>query len=249
MIRLTLKPEPTTFAHKVREPGENVLALMAGKPLPHKRQGKPIAAKKKVGGQWVAKTIDDFEPYWQKCLDELYEAYQGICAYYCRYIERVDLPHVDHFQAKNVPDHFLVKHAPRPDLAYEWTNFRLACGYANACKNAYPDVLDPACIEDGWFQLDLLTLDVQPNPELDALVREKIEETIQRLKLRDKHVLASRQRAMAKFRHGLSIEFLRGDHPFLAKELDRRGITSPSQLPVVPPEVTDTIEPELLTPA
>ena len=44
MIRLKIAPEPSSFAKKVREPGENALALLAGKPLPHKRRGKPIAA-------------------------------------------------------------------------------------------------------------------------------------------------------------------------------------------------------------
>ncbi len=236
MIRLKIAPEPSSFAKKVREPGENALALLAGKPLPHKRRGKPIAATKQIGGHRVSKKIADFA-YWQDCLDELHSAYDGICAYYCFRIEKAALPHVDHFVAKNSGD---------PNLAYDWSNYRLACGYANACKKEYPDIRDPASIKDGWFQLDLITLGVHANPELEGTLRDGVESTITKLQLRDGRALAVRQHAMAHFRSGrVQLGFLEKDHPFLAKELARQGISTPAQLPFLPPEVINTVEPEL----
>jgi len=236
VIRLELAPEPPNFGKKVREPGENVLALIAGRPAPHGRAGRPIEGTKSVSGHRVHKTIADF-PYWQDCLEDLHRAYRGICAYYCFYVEKATLPHVDHFVAKH--DH-------ARELAYEWRNYRLACGHANACKNEHPDVCDPAEIMDGWFQLDLNTLDVRPDPALSAEVWDKVEATIVRLKLREARALEVRQRAMEHFRSNrVSLAFLELDHPFLAKELKRRGIGDSTQLPRLPAGVVDAVEPEL----
>jgi len=236
LIHLTLAPEPPSFKVTVREPGENALAALAGSPLPHARRGRPISATKSLAGKQVKKTIEDF-PYWQACLDDLHAAYGGICAYYSYRIEKASLPHVDHFVAKrDVGAH----------LAYEWSNYRLTCGLANACKRDYPDICDPTTIEDGWFQLDLVTLDVSPDPKLDPARRKAVARTITRLKLREGAALETRQHAMKHFRNGVvPLKFLESDHPFLAKELLRQGILTKEQLPAAPPAV-HAPEPELL---
>jgi hypothetical protein len=238
MIRLTIAREPQTFQKEVREPGENVLALLEGKPLPHKLPGRKPSATKKVAGKDVPKKVEDF-PYWTACLDDLHAAYHGICAYYCFYVHRACLPHVDHFVAKQDVGKL---------AAYEWNNYRLACGYANTCKREFPDVLDPAEIEDGWFQLaDLVSLAVRPDPTLPNELKAKVTATIQRLKLQTGRALEVRQRAMDHFRSGrVGLDFLALDHPFLAKELIRHGITAKEQLPSCPPEVLHRVEPELL---
>lgn len=236
MIRLTIAPEPASFTEKVRKPGDNALALLAGRPLPHKRAGRPIEATKKVRGKTVPKSIDDF-PYWQDCLDELHDAYHGICAYYGFRIEKATLPQVDHFVAKHDPDQA---------LAYAWSNYRLACGYANSCKNEHPDVLDPAAIQDGWFQIDIDTLDVRADPTLEAPLRHEIEATIDRLRLREGRALEVRQHAIDHFRSGrVQLAFLEKDHPFLAKELARQGIRTSADIPPLPAHVVDAVEPEL----
>jgi len=47
----------------------------------------------------------------------MYEAYDGVCAYTGMRMHRVlSDPTIDHFVPKS----------KRPDLAYEWTNYRLA---------------------------------------------------------------------------------------------------------------------------
>jgi len=238
MMRLALAAEPPSFTRKVREPGENALAALPGRRPPHPRLGRPIALTKRVAGKPVRKTIEDF-PYWQDCLDELYDAYGGICAYYCFRIERATLLQVDHFVAKT----------GNAGQAYEWTSYRLACGYANICKNEYPDVLDPAQIEDGWFQLDLATLGVDADDSLPADQRKAVETTIVRLKLREGRALEVRQRAMEHFRRRrVNFAFLEMDHPFLARELARQGVRDAAQLPPLSEVVFNTVEPELIEP-
>lgn len=236
MIRVEIVAEPTSFDGKVRQPGENALAVLAGQPPPHPRRGRPAKATKRVGDVTVPKTLDDF-PYWTNCLDDLHEAYRGICAYYAFRVEKATVPHVDHFVAR---------HSSAPQLAYEWSNFRLACGFANTCKNEHPDVLDPTAIQDGWFELDTDTLDVRACEGLPEPVKEEVERTITRLKLREGRALEVRQHAMDHFRNGrVDIDFLRMDHPFLAKELMRQGIHDRRDLAVRPAAIVNMTEPEL----
>jgi len=246
MIRLTIAPEPPTFQKEVREPGENVLALLAGQPPPHRCSPQSIdkttttkaksKTKAKASQPNVKQTIEDY-PYWRKCLDELHEAYGGICAYYCYYVHKASLPHIDHFIAK--------KDAATAQ-AYEWKNYRLASGYANTCKNRFPDVLDPAAIEDGWFQIeDFVSLQVRANPELPEVAQKAVLAAINRLKLNTGRAFEVRQRGMLAFRAGTPIDWLQHDHPFLAKELRRQGITTKEQLPAYPPAITCIEELEL----
>lgn len=235
MIRLVIAPEPPNFKDKVRIPGENARAILAGRPLPHKRTGRPIKGTKKAGEQEAPKTLRDFD-YWTDCMDELYEAYHGICAYYCFYIDRAAGPHCEHFVALGQDGE---------DLVYEWTNYRLACAHANSCKREFSDILDPATIQDGWFQLDLVTLDVHADPDLPSHQKERVQATIKRLKLRFGPALETRRRAMERFRNGLELSFLQTDHPFLARELARQGIVNREQLPPLPRIVTQGEEPEL----
>lgn len=236
MIPLVIAPEPGSFNEKVRHPGQNALACLAGAPLPHRRDGRPITAWKKVGKHRVRKSLDDF-PYWRECLDDLHDAYRGICAYYCFRVEKAALPQVDHFVAKA---------NAAPALAYEWSNFRLACGYANTCKNDSPAVLDPAQIHPGEFVLDLATLRVAPGDSVKGARRVQVDDTIQRLKLNEGRALEVRQHAMAHFRTGrVGLGFLEMDHPFLAAELRRQGVADATQLPAVPASVRTAVEPEL----
>jgi hypothetical protein len=259
VIKIKLQPEPTNFREKVREPGENVLACLAGKPLPHKRLGRPITATKKIYGKEVPKTIDDFHPYWQDCLEELYQAYGEICAYYGQRIQEIANPHVDHY-APNRPRHDdssiqsaddpqVTRHDPEPVKAYEWDNFRLASPYANSCKGNWSDVLDPVHIEDGWFQIVLHTWIVRPDPELeekDPDTWDRVGQSIKRLKLSEGPAFRERKRAMELFRAGdVLFGFLEKDHPFLAKELARQRIRRREDLPKLPDQVLNAVEPEL----
>lgn len=233
MIRLVLAPEPEGFRTKVREPGENAVACLAGLPLPHKRAGRPISATRKVGGQELRKTLEDF-PYWQDCIDDLYSAYKGICAYYCHRIEKTTGPTVDHYVAKS---------SSAAAEAYAWSNYRLASSGANACKGTSTRVLDPTQIEDGWFRLDLDTLKVSPNPALPAPLRQAIDDTIADLKLDGPDAREVKAHALMHFRRNGDLEFLLHDHPFLAAELVRQGVTHPSKL--APASVVERPEPEL----
>jgi hypothetical protein len=60
----------------------------------------------------------EWRDYWVKSLPDLYKSYNKICAYSAQWISRPEgNPTVDHFLPKSA----------KPELAYEWHNFRLAC--------------------------------------------------------------------------------------------------------------------------
>lgn len=259
MIKVILKSEPPSFHENVRIPGENVLACLAGKPLPHKVMGRPISATKKKGDKEVTRTVDDF-PYWQDCIDDLYREYGGICAYYGQRIPEICGPQVDHHIAKKPRsvdkvdknehssslDAQVARQDSDPAKAYEWDNFRLASSYANTCKGNWADVLDPKDVEDGWFQIDLDALIVRSDPSLDRALRERVDQSISRLKLSEGRAFRDRKHGMKHFREGRALfELLEMDYPFLARELARQGILRREDLPILPAEVVTAREPEI----
>jgi hypothetical protein len=196
------QPEPADFDLKVRQPGRQALA----------------------------KNPRSLPTHWRLCLEQLWEAYGGICAYLSvRIPPGTGARTVDH----------LAPRKKRPDLAYEWNNFRLVCSLMNARKGVFEDVLDPFEVEDGWFTLELSSLEVLPSPDLPAPLQEAVEQTIGRLRLNDAQCIKARaEHYDAYLEHlkdtlsGISFRQLRRWNPFVAKELLRQGVVTEAPGPV-----------------
>ena len=129
MIPVAAKPEPADFGAKVRKPGN---AWIAKGGL---ESSKPVPAGKKVRSLWI------------KCSGQLWESYDGICAYSCFYIHRIT--------GGTTVEHFAPK-SRKLGLAFEWNNYRLVCALMNSRKSDYEDVLDPFSIKKGTFELDFV---------------------------------------------------------------------------------------------
>jgi hypothetical protein len=158
-------------------------------------------------------------PLWRgECLRQLWEAYEGICSYLCIFIQPgIGDRSVDHF----------VPRSRRPELLYEWSNYRLACSLMNSRKRQFEDVLDPFEVEDGWFVLDLSFLQVLPNPDLDEETRRRVQATIDRLDLNDSECLQARANDYdAYLRNELSLDLLKRWSPFVAREMRRQGLAA-----------------------
>lgn len=193
MIRTLVQPEPDNFEEIVREPGQTFLA---DNPHPTKTQ-------------WAR------HAYWQKALDDIYEAYDGICAYCCEWIApTTGDPTVDHFIPKSI----------NHQKAYEWSNFRLACLRFNRWKREYQDIIDPFSVGKDWFQLQIPSLQVFPNPALPENDKNRVISTIKRLRLNHELCIKSRKRWLISLREGnIDFVFLRKNAPFIAYELERQG--------------------------
>lgn len=169
------------------------------------------------GQKALARNVEELPPHWRKCLPHLYDAYKGICAYLCVLIQ----PGTG---ARTV-DHFAPKSSHR-ELAYEWSNYRLACSLMNSRKSSFEDVLDPTAVENDWFILDLSFLQILPNPNLDHPTMVKVQATINRLKLNDADCREAREvyfKAYLDKDDPMPFTLLEKWSPFVARELRRQG--------------------------
>ncbi len=160
--------------------------------------------------------------YWQDILPDMRVAYSGICAYSALWISPVTgSDSVDHFIPKNL----------RPELAYEWSNYRYASLKFNSRKGTQA-VLDPFQIEFGWFILDFPSLLVKPHSSLPSDLKEAVNSTIRILKLNiDDKCVEARQHWVEDFCKGdISFAHLERKAPFIAYELKRQDLVEKIQL-------------------
>ena len=130
------------------------------------------------GLQWLAKAENQNEkpyPYWNKWpgfAQALASAFRDLCAYAGM---RIRGGEVDHFLSQQ-------NHRTR---AYEWDNFRYALGKINRRKKPHHDglILDPFDVQEGWFELDLATMQVTSTDLVPQDKRASADLTLNLLKL------------------------------------------------------------------
>ncbi|MBH2018696.1 MAG: hypothetical protein I8H91_03880 [Burkholderiales bacterium] len=193
--------------------------------IPITPQPEPIGFNASVrlpGSKFLAKTphpsAKEFQTnnYWKNSINDLYLSYKKICAYSSAPIWHTGSATVDHYLAKSV----------RPDLAYEWNNFRLARFKLNYNKDINEKVIDPFTIEDGWFQIDFPSCLIKPGTGLSDAVHKSVVDSIRILKLNDDDELVQeRATRMTEFAEGeILLSWLEKYYPLLAKEIVRQGI-------------------------
>lgn len=161
---------------------------------------------------------DPSQPYWRRCHDELYEAYGGYCAYLAVKIPRS--PEESEVGGSSV-DHFLPR-SLNPELAFEWSNYRLSSTLINQTKKDKVGILDPFCIGDNWFFVDIISGELFPNPELSRDLQKNIEKTIRELGLNKKKFREYR------FKLLIDTDVLKEESPFLFEEAIRQNILDES---------------------
>ncbi|NIM13021.1 MAG: hypothetical protein GTO45_12915 [Candidatus Aminicenantes bacterium] len=205
MIPVPKQPEPENFAETVTKKADAFL----------KKKNSP-----------TGKEIHN-RPYWRNALDDLYKAYNKVCAYSALWFPR-DAVTVDHY----IPISVIAQ--SNPGLAYDWNNFRLASRSMNTEKGKFQDVLDPFLIEPGWFAMEFPSLIIKSGSDLSPGCRGKVEATIKRLKLNEKE-------KYIEYRHEILWDYcllcseydnidpifnhLEKRAPFIAYELKRQGLT------------------------
>ena len=109
-------------------------------------------------------------------------------------------------------------------LVYEWCNYRLACLPMNRRKDEFTDVLDPFCIEDDWFVMDIVEFRVHPGTSLDESRKQSVAATINRLRLNDLDWCETRRRHVEHYREHKMLHTVEILFPFVAKEIRRLGL-------------------------
>ncbi|MBN8230528.1 hypothetical protein JYK02_23730 [Corallococcus macrosporus] len=117
-------------------------------------------------------------------------------------------------------DHFISINEDRT-LAYEWTNLRYAVGWLNSRKQDLPStrLLDPFEIEDGWFALQLPSLQLQVTARCPHALRDRAAETLHLLGL-DHHenVLRYRRAWLEQYeKRQVSLDYLEDKAPLVAR--------------------------------
>ncbi|MHB8103596.1 MAG: HNH endonuclease [Methanosarcina sp.] len=192
MIPIIQQPEPSDFSIEVRIPGTQFLSTT---PSPNKKQ-------------W------NNNNYWKHCSQNLYRAYEGICAYTGIWISK----------SSATVDHFIPK-SNAPHLAYEWTNYRLSCDKANSNKSNV-DILDPFQIHYDWFLLGFPSLLVIPNRTLSRSDYSKVDKTINILRLNNECFVEDRLHWLMEYILNSDFDFLKRHAPFVAYELQRQDLVT-----------------------
>lgn len=166
------------------------------------------------GNQWLASNPNAKRPsaLWNHYTPVLSTGFSGLCGYAAM-----------HDPTGGTVDHYL-SYKNRPDLAYEWDNYRFASGTLNSSKkNADDKVLDPYEVGDGWFEILLPSLQMQVTNAVPAARRAKAEYTLKRLKLRDgERIIRWRQSWYEMYKKGeLSLDGLRRVAPLIATAVDK----------------------------
>jgi uncharacterized protein (TIGR02646 family) len=167
------------------------------------------------GRRALAEDRDPLPDHWRNCLPYLSREYDGVCAYSCFYIPLVTgARSVEHFAPKST----------HPDLAYEWSNYRLVCARMNSRKGNRGEVLDPFEIGEDWFELEFVCMQVRPAPHLPKAIMRRVEATINRLKLNDTESCDARATSYEEWTHGHCDDSLMERHaPFIYREAVRQG--------------------------
>jgi hypothetical protein len=123
---------------------------------------------------------------------------------------------VDHFQPKST----------YPNLAYEWSNYRLAHQKINSYKGDKTGILDPFHIQPGWFILDFANSHVKPNPATNHATQAAVQHTITVLRLNTDDALVQMRFSLVRnySKNFITMDFLDGHYPFIAEELKRQGV-------------------------
>jgi hypothetical protein len=170
-------------------------------------------------------TTKDFKRhnYWKNINAGFYCSYKGICAYTGEWFSNS--------QSNVSIDHFIPK-TTAPTLAYEWDNYRLTTQKMNSNKGDKVGLIDPFEVQLGWFILDFPSCLIKPNPKLSVILREKINFTIEILKLNidDENVQNRLNIILYYIKGDISFRYLKEKYPYIAYEIERQGLVNDLQI-------------------
>ena len=178
---------------------------------------------KELGDAWLGKHGRAKRPkdLWSPFLPHLADGFSNLCGY----AAMLD-------PTGGTVDHYL-SWINRPDLAYEWSNFRFVSYILNSSKKTADDtVLDPYLVRSGWFEVILPSLQLRVTDQVPPAYRAKAEFTLKRLKLGDgEKIVRWRQLYYERYQAGqLTLDGLRVFAPLVADavERERRAAARPA---------------------
>ncbi|OUM00867.1 hypothetical protein [Variovorax sp. JS1663] len=167
------------------------------------------------GQEWLAANPGAKRPkdLWSPFRLDLAKGFQNRCGFGAMWISSGT---VDHFISCDEDS----------SKAYEWSNYRYIEGWINSSKKKHPsnELLDPFEVQEGWFEVDLPSLQLKLTDAVPAAARERAEFTLKRLKLRDDERIVRQRRAWYELYQtkDLTLEGLRKMAPLIAAAVERQ---------------------------
>jgi hypothetical protein len=187
--------------------------------IPVAKVARPVGyASVKTGGDaWLKANPTAKRPkdLWSVFLPELADGFSHLCGY----AAMLD-------PTGGTVDHYL-SWKNRPDLAYEWSNFRFVSAVLNSSKRTADDtVLDPYLVKSGWFEIILPSLQMRVTDKVPASHRARAVFTLKRLKLGDgEKIVRWRRHYYARYEAGqLDVDGLRAFAPLIADAVEREQL-------------------------
>lgn len=151
---------------------------------------------------------------WLKFTDDLAEGF----AWRCGYAATIELQgEVEHYLSKKL----------HPDKIFDWSNFRYVSGWVNQQKRTKDEkILDPYQVGDGWFEIQLPSLELVLTDRIPMAERNRAAFTIRSLKLDyGARILRERRHHFRAFLSGaMSLDLVRERMPLLADAIQKAGM-------------------------
>ncbi|MZP31417.1 hypothetical protein GTO91_17110 [Heliobacterium undosum] len=150
--------------------------------------------------------------FWTPFKSQLADGFGQLCAYSAMY------------EPVGTVDHFL-SYKNRPDLTYEWSNYRFAAGWLNSSKRTVDgDILDPFEVGEDWFEVLLPSLQLVVSDSVPEEKREIAEYTVKRLHLRDDERVIRQRRAWYQlYQRNGDLDCLRQFAPLIARAVEKQA--------------------------
>lgn len=170
------------------------------------------------GAAWLASHPEAERPhdYWSQFRADLAAGFSDRCGYSAMH---EPCGTIDHFAS--VRD--------SPALAYEWKNYRYAAQWLNSSKKKQA-VLDPFLLEDGWFELQLPSLQLLATDRIPPALRPLVEQMKRSFPIfHDERIMRQRRGWYRMYQEGkLSLAGLHKVAPLIAQAEERR-LAQPAQ--------------------
>ncbi|MEM9456698.1 MAG: hypothetical protein AAGF11_21150 [Myxococcota bacterium] len=152
--------------------------------------------------------------YWAWCAKPLREAFEERCGWAAMFIAD---GHVEHLVSWDECKR------DRPQLAYEWSNYRYILPRLNSRKRSQRGLLDPYEVGPGWFRVELPSLLLVCTDEIPKCERERAQRTIDCLGLvgdRDQQIRKLRANWLQRYRlNNLNLSGLREFAPLVGQAI------------------------------
>jgi hypothetical protein len=167
------------------------------------------------GLDWLAEHPEAKRPadYWSRFRLALAEGFSNRCGYGAMWI------------SSGTVDHHVSVHED-PALAYEWSNFRYVEGWINSSKSrkAAAKILDPFEVGEGWFRIELPSLQLVLADSVPSKYRAKAEYTLKALPIQhDERILRTRREWLRMYEQGAPLSIIREKAPLIADAIVREN--------------------------